>query len=91
MKISGVFRVAAEMMAEGVGSLFCCNSIECVEAAAKTRKKALEYFRGLYHPERDSSKEKEGGWFGNVLLQRNKDRRLIALCLAADIAEQEGL
>lgn len=86
MKASKVFREAAKKIELGYQN-FCCNAISFVVVSDTFLQcEERDYFRKIY------GKRNGGylGWYGSTLKKENQDARIIALCLAAAIAESEG-
>lgn len=87
MKFSEIFRRAARRIEKGRNS-FCCYAIEDqYDVDLEERIPARNYFLDIY----GHRNKPDIGVFGKADIKANQDRRVIALCLAAAIAESEGL
>lgn len=83
MKISEIFRQAAWFIEQDEAD-YCCTAIDDVCYALveyDTEKTALKYFDALFKPMRNPI-----FWWDVI----DRDSRVVALCLAAAIAESEG-
>ena len=85
MTLSEVFRNAARQIEIGENS-FCCTAIDyamwdAVWYAVQDEHSAREYFAELFSPTRRRI------WWWR---RDDRDSRIVALCLAAAIAESEG-
>jgi len=81
MKLSDVFRNAARAV-EIVENTYCCTAIDdAVWYADQDEHPVQEYFAELFSPTR-----RRTFWW----LKDDRDSRVVALCLAAAIAESEG-
>lgn len=101
MKISQVYLKAAASIAEKVGnkhSPYCCDRIYKISKSQDLRchSKEIVYFESLYKP----NVYCERGWWdeppmsGEKITKKSREVqniRRFALCLAAAIAESEGL
>lgn len=86
MKPSEILREAAQLIAEQSMN-YGCSAVGYAfgyESHMHAKTVASDYFR-LFEP--DSC---ELYWFGFMPTKKNQNRRVIALCLAAAIAESEG-
>ena len=97
MKISEVLRKAARSLERGTSDC-CCAAIRHVAGLSETwydhnlinfriaKLPPTQKFFAIYFRPRNSN----GFWFGPRYVGDGRDRRILALCLAAAIAESEG-
>lgn len=88
MKPSEIFRKAARYMENRCYPPYACNAISFVETGCSfDQTLARKYFKEIYG-------KKEGhntaGWYGDPHCSKNRNARIIALCLAAAVAKSEG-
>lgn len=86
MKPSVVLMKAAKLIECGSQRLSCLAIDEASRTSAKGYADAKLIFSELFEP----PSRRGLVWFGQSKDPRNQDRRVIALCLAAAIAESEG-
>lgn len=94
MKISRIFRMAAELYDDPLGphsQSGCCHVIYQVAVSRYAIDTAQNYFRTLFRPRYDGAYwwASPDGYYEPY--QRDRPLRVLALLLAAAVAESEGL
>ena len=79
-----MFREAAKLIEDGE-ECFCCIAIDKV--CGKSFSKERDYFERIVNPPINDLRT---GWYGRISDTKNLNARVIALCLAAAVAESEG-
>jgi hypothetical protein len=90
MKMSELFLKAAERVEDGLNS-FACHAIRDAVPFGfldSLNQQAQDFFAEHFKPKHYTRGQ---SWFGPGWMQENRDRRVVALTLAAAIAEKQGL